>query len=351
MSRGARANRDLRRSLAGPGLKRHPSDAAHARRAVGRWGATSAAACEAASAISPRRAAVIDEHASITFAQLNTRSGALAGALGARGVRPGQTIAIQCANHHWLLEAQVAASRLGANLVLLSPEAPEEVLHRALASHRAVSLIEDPPRDESAAGPRALVLRARNGAGERLEDMIAERLDSPAPPARTEVPGLTLIPSDSGGAFNELHPPGTLSYGLLDRCEIPLARRQTTVICAPLCSHWGHLHLTLAQRLSSTIVLAERFDPIDTLAAVEANDASALALLPGQLAEILVLPAPTLAWYRTAHLRVIAVHGSTLPGQVAIPAIERFGTVLYNRSGPPMITLESGAPLVVARPA
>ncbi len=57
------------------------------------------------------------------------------------------------------------------------------------------------------------------------------------------------------------------------------------------------------------------------------------------LAAIMALPAPTLAWYRTPALSVIALRASSLPGELAIPAMRRFGRVLYTRAGPAMITL------------
>jgi non-ribosomal peptide synthetase component E (peptide arylation enzyme) len=123
------------------------------------------------------------------------------------------------------------------------------------------------------------------------------------------------------------------------------------MICAPLSSPWGNLHFRLAMRLSSTLVLAERFDPIDTLAALERHEVSAVALLPDQLARIMALPPATLRWYRPRALRVIAVRGPTIPGRVAIPAMIHFGPVLYNRTGPALVTLHSASPPLLARAA
>jgi acyl-CoA synthetase (AMP-forming)/AMP-acid ligase II len=85
--------------------------------------------------------------------------------------------------------------------------------------------------------------------------------------------------------------------------------------------------------LGSTLVLRRKFDPEDTLRAVAHHGASALALVPVMLQRILELPASTIERYDTHSLRVIALSGSVLPGELATRAMDTFGEVLYNLYG------------------
>ena len=105
------------------------------------------------------------------------------------------------------------------------------------------------------------------------------------------------------------------------------------MIAAPMFHSWGFAHFTLALPLASTLVLRRRFDPEDTLRAVAQHRASALAVVPVMLQRILELPQETIARYDTHALKVIAVSGSALPGELATRAMDVFGDVVYNLYG------------------
>src|SRR5206468_10059877 len=70
-----------------------------------------------------------------------------------------------------------------------------------------------------------------------------------------------------------------------------------------------------------------------TLAAVERNRATALAVVPVMLQRILDLPPATRRKYDASSLRVVAVSGSALPGELAERFMDEFGDVLYNLYG------------------
>jgi acyl-CoA synthetase (AMP-forming)/AMP-acid ligase II len=127
--------------------------------------------------------------------------------------------------------------------------------------------------------------------------------------------------------------PDTLEPAAALFSKIPLKARGTTMIAAPLFHSWGYAHFTLGLALSSTLVLRRRFDPEETLGAVAQHRASALAVVPVMLQRILDLGPQTLARYDTSALKVIAVSGSALPGELATRAMDAFGDVLYNLYG------------------
>jgi fatty-acyl-CoA synthase len=115
--------------------------------------------------------------------------------------------------------------------------------------------------------------------------------------------------------------------------KIPLRAQGATMIAAPMFHSWGFAHFTLALPLASTLVLRRKFDPEDTLRAVAHHRASALALVPVMLQRILELGEATIARYDLHALKVIALSGSALPGDLATRTMDVFGDVLYNLYG------------------
>ncbi len=118
---------------------------------------------------------------------------------------------------------------------------------------------------------------------------------------------------------------------LLD--AIPLRAHQTTMIAAPMFHSWGMAHFLMGMSLGSSIVIRRRFDPEDTLAAIAHHRAATLVVVPVMLQRMVELPEEVLAKYDCSSLRVIAVSGSALPGDLATDVMDRFGDVLYNLYG------------------
>jgi fatty-acyl-CoA synthase len=107
------------------------------------------------------------------------------------------------------------------------------------------------------------------------------------------------------------------------------------VIPTPLFHAWGLAQLTIAATTGSTAVLVRRFTPEATLAAVESNRATVLAVVPIMLQRLLAATGNDTAagTYDTSSLRIVATSGSALSGAVAIEWMDRFGDNLYNMYG------------------
>jgi len=115
--------------------------------------------------------------------------------------------------------------------------------------------------------------------------------------------------------------------------RIPLRSRDVTLVASPLFHAWGFGHLGLGLALSSTLVLHRRFDPIETLAAVEHHRVRVLAVVPVMLKRLVELPEETRRCYDTSSLEVVASSGAHLPGPLAQRFMDAFGDVLYNLYG------------------
>src|SRR5439155_21469650 len=99
-----------------------------------RWGTSPAAGSAIAALRAPSHAAVADEEGCLTWRQLDNAAKALACGLGSEGVEADTTVGVMCRNHRGFVEGVLAASKLGADVVLLNTEfAPDqlgEVLER-----------------------------------------------------------------------------------------------------------------------------------------------------------------------------------------------------------------------------
>ncbi|MGO9794398.1 MAG: AMP-binding protein [Solirubrobacteraceae bacterium] len=112
------------------------------------WDATLAAGCTIAATMHPDEPALIDDRGRWTFGEVHQRTNALVRELNGRGVEPGDRVAILCRNHERVAEAIVAASKLGADIVLLNAGLSARQLRELLKRERPRALIHDdePPR-------------------------------------------------------------------------------------------------------------------------------------------------------------------------------------------------------------
>jgi fatty-acyl-CoA synthase len=312
--------------------------------ALRRWGPTPAAAYTASAIRYPDRQAIVDEKGTLTFAEVDRRTNALARALGKAGIREQDSVAIMCRNHRGFVEATIACSKLGAGALYLNTAFAGPQIADVMRREDPIALIYDEEFadlvGEGGEGRKRFV--AWHEPGERapaesdpsLEGMIASETDAPLEPPEEKGRVVILTSGTTGtpkGAARKQ--PDSMEPAAALFSKIPLRARETTVIAAPMFHSWGFAHFTLALPLASTLVLRRRFDPEDTLRAVAHHRATALAVVPVMLQRILDLGEETIAKYDVSSLKVVAVSGSALPGELATRAMDALGDVLYNLYG------------------
>jgi acyl-CoA synthetase (AMP-forming)/AMP-acid ligase II len=351
---------EIARTLLGTGMVK-PERPDRALRALGtlrRWGSSSAAAYAVSAIRCPDRLAIVDDRGTLTFAEVDRRTNALARALAAAGVGEQDGVAIMCRNHRGFVEATVACSKLGASILYLNTAfaGPQitDVLHREapvalIYDEEFTELVReggkglrrfvswcDPAGDRRADGDaREPASQTASGPEDPLLDELIMHGDSaPLQPPQNSGRVVILTSGTTGtpkGANRKQ--PDSLEPAAALYSKIPLHSRETTVIAAPMFHSWGYAHFTLALPLASTLVLRRRFDPEDTLAAIAHHRATALAVVPVMLQRIMELPLETIARYDLSSLRIVAASGSVLPGELATRVMDAFGDVLYNLYG------------------
>ncbi len=319
-----------------------PDKLARTLKAFRDWGPTPGAGYAGSAIRYPDRTALVDELGTLTFGEIQRRTNALAHAWSDEGIVEGDNVALLCRNHRGFVEAMVACSKLGAHALFLNTAFAGPQLAEVCAREQPRAIVFDEEFEQLVAGAAADRMRyvAWSDAGRApagttlLEDLVerGDRSDVVVPSAKGRIVILTSGTTGTPKGANRKQPNSLDPVaGLV--AKIPLRARERTLIAAPLFHSWGLAHLILSIGLSSTLVLRRRFDPEDTLRAIDEHGATALVVVPVMLQRILELGPKAIGRHDTGSLRIIAASGSALPGELATHVMDTFGDVLYNLYG------------------
>jgi acyl-CoA synthetase (AMP-forming)/AMP-acid ligase II len=306
-----------------------------------RWGASPATGVTVASIEHPHEIAILDERGSLTWRRLHERSNSLAHSFEALGIGPGDGIGVMARNHRGFLETTLAAAKLGASALYLNTMFAGPQLVEVMKREGPKALVYDEEFGDLLAGVEPSVERIiawHDGAPPpgtiTVEQLIAagDAADLAPPPDKARFVILTSGTTGTPKGAQRTSPDGLMTLAsLLD--IIPYRRGSTMMIAAPLFHSWGFLHFVMALPTTSTMVLRRRFDPEETLRAIERTRADVLAVVPVMIQRILGLPDETLGRYSLSSLKIAALSGSALPGELATLWMDRFGDNIYNLYG------------------
>ncbi|MEU4596652.1 AMP-binding protein [Nocardia sp. NPDC023988] len=282
--------------------------------------------------------ALIDDRGPITFEQLDHASNRLANGLAAQGVTAETVVGALCRDHRGFILSLLAAGKLGARIVLLNTGMAGPQLRTVVERERIEMLLVDAEFadlfDDLAREVPIILTRAgdTNRPGRPTIHAVAAWHSGVPLPAPASTGGIVVLTSGTTGTPKGA-PRGKVSplqsAQFLDR--IPLPKASTIVLAAPLFHGTGLSQLILGWALGNAVVLLpDRFDPRNTLAAVARHRASALVLVPTMLQRIVDLGEEVLAEYDTSALTVIFSAGSALAPDLSRRTAQHFGEVLYN---------------------
>jgi acyl-CoA synthetase (AMP-forming)/AMP-acid ligase II len=295
-----------------------------------RWREHPVGALIAAAARHPRRTAVIDDEGSLSFAEFDQRSNALARAWRAEGVGPGTTVGLLCRDGRLFFDVAAATQKLGASLVYLNAAfSPPQVA--GVVADEGIDLLV---HDDSLVPSTADAKPGRMVGEEELRRAVAGEDNGPLkPPARAG--RVVVLTSGTTG-----RPKGAVREGMnapMDGAallaSLPVMSGDTTVIAAPLFHGFGLFGANLALALNSAVVLRPKFEPEGVLSDIAEHRAAAMVAVPVMLQRLLALPKRITNCYDTSALRVVLCGGAALSGKLANDFMDRFGDVLYNVYG------------------
>jgi acyl-CoA synthetase (AMP-forming)/AMP-acid ligase II len=305
-----------------------------------RWGNNPATASSIAAIRHPNDVFVEDELGELTFAEVESRANSLARALQERGVEEGDGVAIMARNHRGLVDATLACAKLGASALFLNTMFSGPQLAEVMEREGPTALIYDQEFSELLEKVGKDVKRFvcwhddDSPDDERIGDLIDDTGDDPLP-SPSEDPRFVILTSGTTGTPKgaQRKPPSGLSPMAALLGSIPYRAGETMMIGAPLFHSWGFTHLVIATVLGNRMVLKRKFSPEGTLKAVEESEAQVLAVVPVMLQRIFQLDDEVLDKYSLDSLRITALSGSALPGELATKWMDRYGDTIYNLYG------------------
>ena len=306
-----------------------PDQAVHAFVALRRYGAFGGLTANNAARYGDAPA-ISDDDGTATFRQLDETSNALARGLHANGVRAGGVIGVLNRNSRSIMVTLSAANKIGVRVLLMNTGFAAPQLADVAAREKVSCVVAD---DEFADLLDVLPKETVRISGRQQCELI-DNQSTAALPAPSRPGGMVLLTSGTtgtpkGAPRNRIDP--LQSAQLLDRIAWP--RNGAYYVAAPLFHATGLATCALGLALGNHVVLAPRFDPESTLAAVGKHRVGALVLVPTMLQRILDLGPETLGRYDTSSLTVVFAAGSALSPDLCRRTAEAFGDVLYNLYG------------------
>ncbi len=283
----------------------------------------------------------------ISYRELNDRSNQLAQLMWAKGLRPGDHVAIFMENHLRYFEAAWAALRSGLyfttiNRYLTSEEAGyilDNCEARVLiTSAHLAEVAKDLPDHAPRCTTNLMVDGTIDGFG-AYENAIA---GYPAKPLADEPAGQFMLYSSgtTGRPKGIVRPlPGHKisddagPVGALQRALWGFDEHATYLSPAPL-YHSAPLGFTTAtQALGGTVVMMQRFDPVDALRAIETHRVTHSQWVPTMFSRMLKLPESVRTQFDLSSHRVAIHAAAPCPKAVKQEMFDWWGPIIYEYYG------------------
>lgn len=314
-----------------------------------RHGAGAAALAAATAARWPDQPAIVDERGALTYLELDRRSHSLASALDHEcGITTGGRLAVMCRNHRGFLEALLAGSRLGADLLFLNTDFAGPQLAQVLEREMPGTAILDEEFasvfDEAGfEGNRVIAWAEGDQSEATIDGMIAssEAASARGPATRTQGRLVILTSGTTGtpkGAPRSLSLRSLLGPLTTLLSRVPLHAGERILIGPPFFHGFGLSYLGLGMFLGATMVARRRFDAEATLRAIDEHRVTTLIAVPVMLQRILELPDDVRDRYDSSSLNVVISAAAPLSSEVAAKVSEAFGDLVYDIYG----TTETG---------
>lgn len=238
------------------------------------------------------RSALISRGRATTYGELRDQVARMRGGLAARGIAPGDRVAILAANNWYFVSAYLAVLGAGAIAVPLNPQSPAaEVEREVMATGAKLALVGPSGRELAEAVDRGVL------AAEGVVDVADLLAADPVPlvdRAADDVAVLLFTSGTVGAPRPAMLTHGNLSANLdqvLANPARPYGGDEVTLAVLPLFHVFGlNAVLGLTLRVGGTVVLVERFDPHSTLAEVAEHGVTVLSGVPTMWAAWAELP-------------------------------------------------------------
>jgi len=295
-------------------------------------------------AASPGKPVALYEGNPMTYAELDALSSRLAVGLQARGVGPGDPVALQLPNIPQFLISYFGILKAGGIVVPLNVllKAPEVAYHLGDCSPRLLitweGILDDAAKAAAEAGVSEIYALGHPAGDDRalpFEALLAE-----------DAPGFRMAPRDQTDTAVIIYTSGTTGrpkgaqlthMQLYMNADIPgrlfdVQADDIVITVLPLFHVFGLSSiLDVCVRFGCTMVLIPRFDPATVLTAIERDRATIFEGVPAMF--ISLLSYPDLDSYDMSSLRIAISGGASIPGPVLDAFEKRFGVLILEGYG------------------
>jgi fatty-acyl-CoA synthase len=291
---------------------------------------------------------VLDEdggtRASVTYRELDERSNRVAQLFAARGLRPGDGIAICMENNAAYFEVVWAAQRSGLYYTAANWRlTPDELAYMVDDSGAKVLVVSEATAASGLAlRDRTPDVHTRLSVGvdlpghERYESAIAAM---PAEPLETELEGTDMLySSGTTGRPKGIRVPlsgvaaGSEAGPLLMLIQLLYGFGRDSVYLSPApLYHAAPLRYCVAtMRLGATVIVMSKFDPEVFLATIERHHVTQTQVVPTMLVRMLKMPAAARTAHDLSSLRGVVHAAAPCPVQVKRDVIDWLGPIVHE---------------------
>ncbi|NTY61354.1 acyl-CoA ligase FadD12 [Mycolicibacterium sphagni] len=301
-------------------------------------GLTIATGFATAAARRPDSPGLIDELGTLTWRELDERAHALAAALQQLPGGTPEVVGIMCRNHRGFVESLIAATRIGADVLLLNTSFAGPALAEVVNREQADVVIYD--EEFTASVDRAVADRPQAGRilawideptdAPTVEKLIVSHAGQKATKTGRKSRLILLTSGTTGTPKGAKHSGGGAGNLIAILSRTPWRLGETTVVVAPMFHAWGFSQLVFSSAMACTVVTRRKFDPAATMALVDKYRATGLCVVPVMFDRIMDLPDDVRKRYSGRTLRFAACSGSRMRPDVVTKFMDEFGDVIYN---------------------
>ncbi|MBB3600736.1 fatty-acyl-CoA synthase [Mycolicibacterium sp. BK556] len=291
-----------------------------------------------AAARRPDSPGLIDELGTLTWRELDQRAHALAAALQQLPGGTPEVVGIMARNHRGFVESLIAATRIGADVLLLNTSfagpALAEVVNREQADvviydEEFTASVDRAVQDRPEA-QRILAWTDEPTDAPTVEKLITSHAGQKATKTGRKSRLILLTSGTTGTPKGAKHSGGGAGNLIAILSRTPWRLGETTVVVAPMFHAWGFSQLVFSSAMACTVVTRRKFDPAATMGLVDKYKATGLCVVPVMFDRIMDLPDDVRKRYSGRTLRFAACSGSRMRPDVVTKFMDEFGDVIYN---------------------